>query len=56
MLLATAERLCTIGGMNGKPIAVERPLQKLSKDAIIFDYQDGNGTAVARYEVKPRVR
>jgi hypothetical protein len=51
------EGLHTIGGgKNRKPIAFERPMQKLPKDVVTFDYQDGNGTAVGRYEVKPRVR
>jgi hypothetical protein len=49
MSFAPVECLCTIGGwQNRKPIALKRPLQKLSKDAVVFDYQDGNGTAVRR--------
>ena len=50
MSFAPVEGLRTIGsGKNQKPIAFERPMQKLSKDAVIFDYQDGNGAAVGRY-------
>jgi len=56
MLLAPAERLCTISGRKDrKPNSFKSPLQEVSKVIVVFDDQNGNGTAVGRYEVKPQV-
>jgi hypothetical protein len=38
--------------MDGKTVAFERPLQKLSKLGIVFDYQNGDGTMVGRFDVQ----
>jgi hypothetical protein len=48
-LLAQAECLCAIGGRKDrKPGAFERPVQKVSKVLVVFDYQDGDGTLGGR--------
>ena len=57
MLMAQAECLCAIGGRkDGKPVAFERPMQKVSKVVVVFDYQDGDGTLGRRCEVTSRAR
>src|ERR1700683_266883 len=57
VLLAQAECLCTIGGgKDGKPIAFERPIEKVSKVVVVFDDQDGDGTLVRHGEVRLPLR
>jgi hypothetical protein len=57
MLLAPAECLCTIGSRKDrKPTPLKRPLHEASKVIVVFDYQDGDGTMVGWFEVKPLVR
>ena len=53
VLLAQTECLCAIGGSkDGEPGPFERPLQKVLKVVVVFDYQDCDGTRGGRCEVK----
>jgi hypothetical protein len=57
VLLAQAECLCTIGGRkDGKPVAFEHPVQKVSKVVGVFDQQDGGRRLTAGRDVKSLVR
>jgi len=44
------------GRKDRKPNPLKRPLQQISKVIVVFDYQDGDGTMVGRFEAKPLVR
>jgi hypothetical protein len=57
VLLAQAECLCTIGGgKDGKPVAFEHSVQKVSKVVVVFGQHDGGGRLPNAREVKSLVR